>query len=101
MIFLTPSQIREVDYLISQSKSGVHHLFRPEDIKIAFSRACNIDSEDVDQVKDLFYEFISQESIEAKKAFCKMLDQRQRTLIIRTYFNVVDNELSISQSFLI
>ncbi len=100
MIFLTPSQLREVEYLVSQSKSGIHHLFTPMDIKIAYSSNCEIDTEEVDQVKDLFFEFISQETIESKRSYYDLLDVRQKTLVIRTYFNVVENDLVETQSYL-
>jgi hypothetical protein len=101
MIFLTPAQLKEVEYLISQSKSGIHHLFGPEDIRLAFSSACQIESEQVDSVKELFYTFISQETIELKRHFYQKLDTKSRALIVRTYFNVVQNELVATQSFLI
>lgn len=101
MIFLTPAQLRDVEYLIKQSKFGVHHLFKPKDIKIAFSSKFSVDEQEVDDVKDLFFKFISQETIQSKKAFYKMLDQYQKSLVIRTYFNVVENDLVETQAFLI
>lgn len=100
MIYLAPEQLREVEFLIGQSKSGIHHLFDASDIKVAFAQECNIDSEDVDEIKDLFYEFISQKTLDAKRTFYRMLDQTQKTIVIRTYFNVVENELCVSQTFL-
>lgn len=102
MIFLTPEQLQEVEYLINQSRAGVHHLFPSGEIKKAFANTHHPVHDDVlDHVKDLFFKFISQSTIEEKRTFFLNLTPQERSLIIRTYFNIVENELVESQTFLI
>ena len=102
MIFLTPEQLREVEYLINQSRAGVHHLFEPNEIKKAFAlKHIPTDTKYLEYVKELFFKFISQETLEKKKTFFRELPDKDRSLIIRTYFNIVDNELIERQTFLI
>jgi hypothetical protein len=102
MIFLSPDQLREVEYLINQSRVGVHHLFKPREIKRAY-KVKDIPSHDkyLEHIKELFFKFISQDNIKKKRRYYKRLSPRERAMIIRTYFNIVENELVDRQTFLI
>ena len=97
MIHIDKDKLQEVEYLFSQSAQGLHILFDNADIRRVLSRPTEeIDFftfENVNRVQKLLSDFIAKETIQAKQAFLEKLDQETHDLLLRTYFNIVENSI--------
>ncbi|MCC6276578.1 MAG: hypothetical protein IT289_01540 [Oligoflexia bacterium] len=97
MVYLSKSQMAEVEYLFNQSAQGIHVLFDNAMIRKVLSRPTEeIDFftfENVNKVQKVLSDFIAKESLAAKKAFLESLDQDTHELLLRTYFNIVENSI--------
>ena len=94
MISVTQEQLEKVQYLIGQSAIGNHILFEPEAVRKAFSLPPEpIQSEKSKLIGKQIETLIGLETLEKQKAFLDRLDDATLHLIIRTYFNIVENNL--------
>ena len=96
MITISEDQLVQVEYLISQSIQGNHILFQPEDVRDAFLAAqeCERFSEaDAYSVEHHIERLIGQPSLAQKRAYLEGLDARTFRNVVRTYFNIVENNL--------
>ena len=97
MIQIDKDKLEEVEYLFSQSAQGLHVLFDNEDIRRVLSRPTEemdfFTFENVDKVQKLLSDFIARETLQAKKDFLSRLDQETHDLLLRTYFNIVENSI--------
>jgi hypothetical protein len=91
------NHLDQVEYLFDQSAQGHHVLFDNEDIKRVLSRPTEemdfFTFENVDKVQKLLGDFLGQNSLKQKRAFLEKLDQETHDLLIRTYFNIVENSI--------
>ncbi|OFZ21747.1 MAG: hypothetical protein A2X94_15785 [Bdellovibrionales bacterium GWB1_55_8] len=104
MIYVSKRQLGEVEYLIHQSIQGHHVLFDTECVRRAFwdpelERATLFqeDSPETKRINGLIEELILQPTLERKRAFLENLDKKSFHRLIRTYFNIVENNLFESQ----
>jgi len=97
MVYLDKDQFKQVEYLFNQSAQGVHVLFDNADIRRVLSRPTeDVDFftfENVEKIQNLLFKFVSQSSLEEKKAFLEKLDPETYDLLLRTYFNIVENSI--------
>jgi hypothetical protein len=97
MVRIDDSQIEEIQYIINQSMNGLHVLFDNETIKKYLRGKDNEDDifdENTSKRTELLLEkFMSIPSIRAKKMFFKDLQEDDKSLLIRTYFNIVENNV--------
>lgn len=97
MVQIDKDKLEEVEYLFSQSAQGLHVLFDNEDIRRVLSRPTEemdfFTFENVDKVQKLLSDFIARETLQAKKDFLSRLDQETHDLLLRTYFNIVENSI--------
>lgn len=90
-------QLKTVEYLFDQSANGFHVLFDNETIR----RVLSSPTEDMDfftfentkKVQKILGDFLAKPSLEAKKSFLETLDEETHELLIRTYFNIVENSI--------
>lgn len=86
-----------VEDLLSQSLKGFHFAFDRDDIKLAMGSPINgvldFSLEDNQKVQEIFFEFVKKKSIQAKKDFLNELQVLDRELVIKTYFNILENTL--------
>ncbi len=98
---LDDSHLDEIEYLLTQSLNGVHHLFDHTTIAKILSRPNDefdpFSFENLQMVQSLFAELLSQESLPAKRRFLHQLDEASYEVLVRTYFHVVDNSLLASK----
>lgn len=84
-----------VEDLLSQSLKGFHFAFDKDDIKLAMGSPINgvqdFTLEDNKRVQEIFFEFVKQKSIQAKQDFLNNLPILDRELVIKTYFNILEN----------
>lgn len=98
---MSPEELAQIDYLLSQSAMGNHLLFDMDQIKDVFRHPSpfgnnadgTLDLKTVDQISQLFENLIRQPTLAAKKAFIESLPEISRELIIRAYFNILDHTL--------
>lgn len=97
MVYLDKDQLKQVEYLFDQSSKGVHVLFQNEDIKRVLSSPTEdmdfFTFENVERIQTLLSNFVAQESLQAKLGFLEDLDQETYDLLLRTYFNIVENSI--------
>ena len=84
-----------VEDLLSQSLKGFHFAFDRADIKLAMGAPLNgvldFSKEDNAKVQEIFFEFVKRKGIQAKKDFLNVLPVLERELVIKTYFNILEN----------
>jgi len=94
MIFVSHKQRRIVDYLISQSLFGYHPLFDMESMRKAASLRHT--EEESYRMEPYLDRLISYPTLFEQKAYLAALSPDQRIGLVRTYLNVVENELLFS-----
>ncbi len=101
MLENTLKQIEEnlnaVEHLLSHSLKGFHFAFDKQDIKHALGKPLNGISEfkyeNRAQVQEIFLEFVKQKTLPAKKEFLRNLPALDKELLIKAYFNILENTL--------
>ncbi len=95
VIQISADKLQEIEYLLSQSVQGLHLLFNNNVVaKILKTPTEDIDFfsfENIKTVQDLLSDFISQKTLQEKENFLKNLGDTEYELLVRTYFNIVDN----------
>ncbi|MBI3018501.1 MAG: hypothetical protein HYY61_01205 [Deltaproteobacteria bacterium] len=98
------SQMEQVEYLFNQSAKGNHVLFDPTDIKKALSaeksfekmKGDYLDTFDIktlQKMRDLLDLLMSQPTVSEKRHFILNLSPDSKELLIKAYFNILDNTL--------
>lgn len=98
------SQMEQVEYLFNQSARGNHVLFDPDDIKKALSTEKSLekmkgeylDSFDIktlQKMRDLLDILMRQPTVSEKRHFILSLSPESKELLIKAYFNILDNTL--------
>ena len=86
-----------VEDLLSQSVKGFHFAFDKDDIKLALGSPINgisdFTMENTEQVQEIFFEFVKKKTLQDKQDFLNGLTIIDRELIIKTYFNILENTL--------
>jgi len=97
MVRIDNSQIDEIQYIIRQSMNGLHILFDNDTIKKYLRDKDNeddiFDETTSKRTEGLIERFMSTPTITAKKMFFKELSEEDKSLLIRTYFNIVENNV--------
>lgn len=97
LIYVSQDQLSQVEYLIEQSIQGNHVLFDVDAVRKVFTTGefCDtpFEEEDAYAVEPHIERLIMEPSLEEKKAYLGQLDQRTFELVLRTYFNIVENNL--------
>lgn len=103
VIQIGADKLQEIEYLLSQSIQGLHHLFDNEIIgKILRTPTEDINFfnfENIKRVQGILSDFIAQKTMIDKQRFLKNLDRESYELLVRTYFNIVDNAILEASKF--
>ena len=91
MIYVSKHQLNQVEYLIHQSIQGNHLLFDVETVRRVFR--ADISDKPEKPVEDLIEHLILEPTLEKKRAFLEGLDRSTFVRVVRTYFNIVENNL--------
>jgi len=98
MIEVSPEQINQVEYLITQSEQGNHVLFDLDIVRKAL--ASSVAYNDAEQEKNELYSsephierLLAQPTLRDKKAYLSRLDPKTLNSVVRTYFNIIENNL--------
>ena len=105
MIYVSKSQLNQVEYLIGQSILGHHVLFDTETLRKVFNGEVRAkqgqpkkkNEKDSDKTKDPVEQHIEKmielPSLAHKKAYLERLDKMTFEQVVRAYFNIVENNL--------
>lgn len=92
---LDKEHLRQLEYLFAQSAQGIHLLFDNASIAKIMSQPCvDLDVfsfENLDRIQNIFNDFVNRQSLEEKQAYLDSLDEKTFELLVRTYFNIVEN----------
>lgn len=98
MIYVSKRQLEQVEYLISQSIQGNHVLFDLDSVRQVFwhehtTWETSFTSEDAYSVEHHLERLILQPTLAQKKAYLEQLDNLTYRKVVRTYFNIIENNL--------
>jgi hypothetical protein len=107
MIHVSKNKLQQVEYLIEQSLQGNHILFDHENLTRVLrgeSRDGSSDGllkplseEEAYSVEHHIERLIGEPSLMQKRAYLESLDSRTYAWVVRTYFNIIENNLWESQ----
>lgn len=101
VIYVSDSQLKQVEYLIQQSLQGHHVLFDNDTLRRVFARrelgtgstGLEMSTEEAYAVEHHIERMIAAPSLEEKRAYLEKLDRPTFEQVVRTYFNIVENNL--------
>ena len=99
MIYVNQEQLKQVEYLLAQAAQGNHVLFDTQVVREVFSRGGEPERESAQSeeesygVEHLIERLISQPSLAQKRAYLERLDPPTFERVVRTYFNIVENNI--------
>jgi len=86
-----------VEHLLSQSLKGFHFAFEKQDIKLALGSPLNgiseFEHENREKVQEIFVDFVKCQTLEQKQRYLKSLPTLDKELLIKAYFNILENTL--------
>ena len=99
LIYVSKTQLSQVEYLIGQSILGNHSLFDVDSIRRVFQEPLNVPMDDSQayEVEHHIEKLIQLPTLMQKRAYLEKLDHLTFRLVVRTYFNIVENNLFESQ----
>ena len=96
VIQVSQEQLDQVEYLLQQSAQGHHILFDPVHVREILTRnpaGGSVSDEESYGVEHHIERLIEQPSLERKRAYLEGLDAETYELVVRTYFNIVENSI--------
>ena len=98
MITVTGRQVREIEYLISQSIQGHHVLFDESAVRSVLKRnqhraPIHPDSPEQKECEQRLERMLELPTLAQKRAFLEKLSTRDFEGLVRLWFNVVENSL--------
>jgi hypothetical protein len=95
LIYIDKSQLEQMEYLLAQSAQGVHLLFDPMVVRKILSRPTEsmdfFTFENLNRIQVILGDFLKKKSFIEKKVFLEGLAPDSYELLVRSYFNIVDN----------
>lgn len=94
MITVNQNQLAQVEYLLKQSAQGNHVLFDLETVRKVFTlKGDPMTEENIREVESHIEKLISVEGFDRQKAYLQALPEEVLYRVIKTYFNIVENQL--------
>ena len=94
MITVSQEQLDTVEYLLEQSAQGNHILFELDMVRQVFALPSIPMSEtQAYEVEHHIEKLISLEGLEKQKAYLELLPELTLHCVVKTYFNIVENNL--------
>jgi len=99
---ISNSHLDQIEHLLAQSMNGIHLLFDNETIRRVFKKPSDetdlFQFKNLARVQELFTRFVENESFHDKQEFLQSLDQESFEILLRAYFQIVDNSIFASDS---
>lgn len=100
MIYIDEDQLEQVEYLLEQSAQGNHVLFDTETVRRVFAAAkfpeflaSEEDEAEAYAVEHHIEKLMTEPDFDRKRAYLEGLDEATFEKVVRTYFNIVENNL--------
>jgi hypothetical protein len=99
VIYVSKNQLTQVEYLIEQSIRGNHVLFDPERVRQIFEREASLSfqplfsEEQAYSVEHHIERIVQLPTLGEKRAYLGSLEPETLDHVIRTYLNIVENNL--------
>jgi len=99
LIYVNQEQLKQVEYLLAQAAQGNHVLFDTQIVRDVFARTGEPEryqrqsEEESYGVEHLIERLISQPTLAQKRAYLEQLDAETFERVVRTYFNIVENNI--------
>lgn len=93
MISVSDEQLTTVEYLLNQSAQGNHVLFDLDLVREVFALNTPMTEEDAYEVEHHIEKLLSQEGVGQQRAYLDQLPKEVLFSVIKTYFNIVENNL--------
>lgn len=94
MITVSQEQLDTVEYLLEQSAQGNHVLFGLDVVRKVFaSPALSMTDSEAHEVEQHIEKIITLENLEKQKAYLEQLPEPMLHSVVKTYFNIVENNL--------
>ena len=95
---LDENRLLQMEYLVDQSRMGHHLLFDNETVSRVFTEDPSTDEalfkvENLARIQDLLAEFMDKSTLKQKRKFLDTLGQEDHDLLVRTYFNIIENSI--------
>jgi hypothetical protein len=87
----------QIEYLLHQSTQGLHFMFSNRDIAKIMKNPVPSDefysTENMEKVQNLLTDFLDFPSLDAKKVYLERLPETDFELLVRAYFQLVENTI--------
>jgi hypothetical protein len=97
VIYIDKGQLEQMEYLLSQSAQGFHLLFDSKSVRRILSRPTEkmdfFTFENLNRIQAILGDFLKKKTFQEKKFFLEGLDDESYELLVRSYFNIVDNTI--------
>jgi hypothetical protein len=93
VIYVNEKQLEQVEYLIQQSVNGNHVLFSADEVRRVFETNSEVSTGESYQVEHHIEKIMEQPTLTQKRIYIETLDSGTLDLVIRTYFNIVENSI--------
>lgn len=94
---IVEENLAAVEHLLSMSLRGFHFAFEKSDIKDALGAPINgiseFEHEDRERVQKIFLSFVQKKTLSEKRAYMESLVIMDKELVIKAYFNILENTL--------
>jgi hypothetical protein len=100
---LDGEQLHQLEFLFDQSARGIHLLFDNDQLARVLKTARNdaeyFSFENISKVQKILSEFVNKQSLWEMRDYLDELDNETLELLIRTYFNIVENTVLESSEY--
>lgn len=95
VIVVSEEQLKQVEYLLQQSRQGNHVLFDQASVRAVFNRkgGAPISDEEAHAVEHHIERVILLPTLAQKRIYLEKLDFDTYAAVVRTYFTIVENNL--------
>ncbi|MDZ4662491.1 MAG: hypothetical protein SGJ18_12835 [Pseudomonadota bacterium] len=97
LLYIEPKQLEQLEYLLAQSAQGIHLLFKNTEVaKVLSTPTENLDFftfENITKVQSIFSKFVQKNTLMEKQIFVEGLDTTNHDLLLRAYFQILENAI--------
>lgn len=97
MVYIPAQDLKSMEPLFEQSAHGLHLLFDHSEVaRILKTPTEDMDFfnfENVNKIQEAFGELLTRKTFAERKVYLETLDRDTYELLVRTYFNIVENAL--------
>lgn len=99
MVFVNDNQLEQLEFLLDQSAQGLHHIFDGATLVRTLKAAPPLEftAAEVNRVQRLLNRLVVQPTIAMKMAWVSRLTMEEKDLLVRSYFNIVENNIYDAQ----